>query len=175
MTEFGIHHRLESCAGLYRKWKIMNHDWPKKAKKKSGALLWHYLLVRTKIDPWARKYFTSLLATCFLIYADCIHEAIYYLRSYPPFPCQWQKNLSLTRIFSLSDWINMTRTNYLSQTPVVYFLLSDCISQPLGKFSGFLEASITFDGMGRPREFRKFRKTHLENILPRGSRDRDPR
>ena len=39
----------------------------------------------------------------------------------------------------------------------------------------FLEASIAFEGMGRPRGFRRFRKTHLENILPRGSRDRDPR
>ena len=93
----------------------------KKSKEQLGALLWHYLLVRTKIDPWARKYFTSLLATCFLIYADCIHEAIYYLRSYPPFPCQWRNLISLTRIFSWSDWINMTRTNYLSQTPIHSF------------------------------------------------------
>ena len=47
--------------------------------------------------------------------------------------------------------------------------------QPLGKYLSFLEASIAFEGMGRPRGFRRFRKTHLENILPRGSRDRDPR
>ena len=48
-------------------------------------------------------------------------------------------------------------------------------TQPLGKYLSFLEASIAFEGMGRPRGFRRFRKTHLENILPRGSRDRDPR
>ena len=48
-------------------------------------------------------------------------------------------------------------------------------TQPLGKFLSFLEASIAFEGMGRPRGFRRLRKTHLENILPRGSRDRDPR
>ena len=48
-------------------------------------------------------------------------------------------------------------------------------TQPLGKFLSFLEATIAFEGMGRPRGFRRFRKTHLENILPRGSRDRDPR
>ena len=47
--------------------------------------------------------------------------------------------------------------------------------QPLGNFLSFLEASIAFEGMGRPRGFRRLRKTHLENILPRGSRDRDPR
>ena len=50
-----------------------------------------------------------------------------------------------------------------------------CISQPLGSFLSFLEATIAFEGMGRPSRFRRFRKTHLENILPRGSRDRDPR
>ena len=48
-------------------------------------------------------------------------------------------------------------------------------SQPLGNFLSFLEATIAFEGMGRPRGFRRFRKTHLENILPRGSRDRGPR
>ena len=48
-------------------------------------------------------------------------------------------------------------------------------TQPLGSFLSFLEATIAFEGMGRPRGFRRFRKTHLENILPRGSRDRDPR
>ena len=48
-------------------------------------------------------------------------------------------------------------------------------TQPLGKYLSFLEASIAFEGIGRPRGFRRFRKTHLENILPRGSRDRDPR
>ena len=42
-------------------------------------------------------------------------------------------------------------------------------SQPLGNFLSFLEASIVFEGMGRPRGFRRLRKTHLENILPRGS------
>ena len=40
---------------------------------------------------------------------------------------------------------------------------------PLGKFSSFLHASIAFEGMGRPRGFRRLRKTHLENILSRGS------
>ena len=40
------------------------------------------------------------------------------------------------------------------------------LHSPLEFFLSFLEATI---GMGRPR------KTHLENILPRGSRDRDPR
>ena len=49
------------------------------------------------------------------------------------------------------------------------------MSQPLGKNLSFLEATIAIEGMGRPRGFRRFRKTHLENILPRGSRDRDPR
>ena len=43
------------------------------------------------------------------------------------------------------------------------------VSQPLGKYLSFLEASIAFEGMGRLRGFRGFRKTHLENILPRGS------
>ena len=41
--------------------------------------------------------------------------------------------------------------------------------QPLGNFLSFLEATIAFEGMGRPKGFRRFRKTHLENILPRGS------
>ena len=49
------------------------------------------------------------------------------------------------------------------------------ITQSLGKILSFLEATIAFKGMGRPRGFRRFRKTHLENILSRGSRDRDPR
>ena len=38
-----------------------------------------------------------------------------------------------------------------------------------------MEDPKTFDGIGRPREIRRFRKTHLENILWRGSQDRDPR
>ena len=59
------------------------------------------------------------------------------------------------------------------ETSVILNIVS--LSQPLGKFLSFLEASIAFEGMGRPRGFRRFRKTHLENILPRGSRDRDPR
>ena len=50
-----------------------------------------------------------------------------------------------------------------------------CKAQPLGKYLSFLEASIAFEGMGRPRGFRRFRKTHLENILPRGSQNRDPK
>ena len=57
----------------------------------------------------------------------------------------------------------------------VKVLLLLFITQPLGKLLSFLEASIAFEGMGRPRGFRRFRKTHLENILPRGYRDRDPR
>ena len=48
-------------------------------------------------------------------------------------------------------------------------------TQPLGKILSFLEASIAFEGKGRPSGFRRFRKTRLENILPRGSQDRDPR
>ena len=49
-------------------------------------------------------------------------------------------------------------------------------SQPLGNFFRFFrEATIAFEGMGKPRGFRRFRKTHLENILPRGSQDRDSR
>ena len=38
-----------------------------------------------------------------------------------------------------------------------------------------MEDPRTFEGRGRTRGFRRFRKAHLENILPRGSRDRDPR
>ena len=48
-------------------------------------------------------------------------------------------------------------------------------SQPLVKILSFFEATTAFEGMGRPRGFRRLRKTHLENILPRGSGDRDPR
>ena len=33
-------------------------------------------------------------------------------------------------------------------------------SQPLVKILSFFEATIAFEGMGRPREFRRFRKTH---------------
>ena len=58
----------------------------------------------------------------------------------------------------------------MTLTAVIYIC-----SQPLGKFLSFLEATIAIEGMGRPRGFWRFRKTHLENILPRGSRDRDPR
>ena len=65
--------------------------------------------------------------------------------------------------------------NRLQTTESIFTLTTYAISQPLGKFSSFLEATIAFEGMGRPRGFRGFRKTHLENILPRGSRDRDPR
>ena len=42
-------------------------------------------------------------------------------------------------------------------------------TQPLGKFLSFLEDPRTFEGRGRARVIRRFRKAHLENILPRGS------
>ena len=48
-------------------------------------------------------------------------------------------------------------------------------TQPLGKNLSFLEDPRTFEGRGRARWLRRFRKAHLENILPRGSWDRDPR
>ena len=47
--------------------------------------------------------------------------------------------------------------------------------QPLGKFLSFLEDPKTFEGIGRPMAIRRFRKTHFENILWRGSQDREPR
>ena len=48
-------------------------------------------------------------------------------------------------------------------------------SQPLGKNLSFLEDPRTFEGRVSARGLRRFRKAHLENILPRGSWDRDPR
>ena len=42
-------------------------------------------------------------------------------------------------------------------------------SQPLGKNLSFLEDPRTFEGTGRTRGLERFRKAHLENILPRGS------
>ena len=66
-------------------------------------------------------------------------------------------------------------SNSLYSMEGYYTFLAYTNAQPLGKFLSFLEATIGFEGMGRPRGFRRFRKTHLENILPRGSRDRDPR
>ena len=48
-------------------------------------------------------------------------------------------------------------------------------TQPLGKNLSFLEDPRTFEGRGSARGLRRFRKAHLENILPRGSWDRDPR
>ena len=42
-------------------------------------------------------------------------------------------------------------------------------TQPLGKFLSFLEDPRTFEGRGRARVIRRFRKAHLENIPPRGS------
>ena len=54
-------------------------------------------------------------------------------------------------------------------------ILKEGKSQPLGKILSFLEDPRTFEGRGRTRGLRRFRKAHLENILPRGSRDRDPR
>ena len=42
-------------------------------------------------------------------------------------------------------------------------------AQPLGIFLSFLEDPRVFEGRGRPTGLRRFRKTHLENILPRGS------
>ena len=56
-----------------------------------------------------------------------------------------------------------------------FMLKVDVITQPLGKFLSFLEDPRTFEGRGRTRGLRRFRKAHLENILPRGSRDRDPK
>ena len=46
--------------------------------------------------------------------------------------------------------------------------------QPLGKLLSFFEASIALEGMGRPRVFRRFRETRLENILLRESCNRGP-
>ena len=43
-------------------------------------------------------------------------------------------------------------------------------SQPLGNFLGFLGLPLQLKVWGG---FRRFRKTHLENIIPRESRDRD--
>ena len=43
------------------------------------------------------------------------------------------------------------------------------------KFFGQLQSREYYDGMGRPRGLRRFRKNHLENILPCQFRDRDPR
>ena len=54
-------------------------------------------------------------------------------------------------------------------------ILSLMRAQPLGKFLSFLEDPRTFEGRGRTRGLRRFRKAHLENIPPRGSWDRDPR
>ena len=49
-------------------------------------------------------------------------------------------------------------------------------SQPLGNFLSFLEDPKTFEGIGRPRGIRRFRKTHLKSILWKGSLDGiDPR
>ena len=42
-------------------------------------------------------------------------------------------------------------------------------TQPLGIFLSFLEDPRVFEGRGMPRGLRRFRKAHLENILPRGS------
>ena len=63
----------------------------------------------------------------------------------------------------------------ISIKDVALLQLQKKLTQPLGIFLSFLEASIAFEGIERPRGFRRFRKTHLENILLRGSRDRNPR
>ena len=39
-------------------------------------------------------------------------------------------------------------------------------AQPLGKILSFLAGNRANEGMGRPRGLKRFRKPHLENILP---------
>ena len=100
---------------LYRKWKIINHDWPKKQKNS-----WEpycdiiFSCGRRLIHEQENTLLACLLHVSLFMQIAYMRLFIIYGPIFPPFPCQWQ-NLSLTRIFSWSDWINMTRTNYLSK------------------------------------------------------------
>ena len=74
-----------------------------------------------------------------------------------------------TRLLILKSWSLNSPRKQQREASVI-----SVPTAPWKKFK-FLEDPRTFEGRVSARGLRRFRKAHLENILPRGSRDRDPR
>ena len=80
------------------------------------------------------------------------------------------------QFINLGDLVNgMCENNTKNWSNFSFHLLLYYCAQPLRKFLSFLAGYRAYEGMGKPRGPRRFRKTHLENILPSPFWDRDPR